>query len=223
MKKTYVNKKLLAILISSGMAITLTGCGKVSNCNIENEHIHIYHNEKNNLTKYINSEKLKVKGFDWTADYSEDIENVSLICENDFYIINDNLEYLKKIVNSNQHQREEYVINDYIYGNYYGYDYGYNYKSKKYEYFMGYHTGYHYESHWKNVDLNEYTDNKVRDITYKYKVYKINDDKSISMKFVDNFDEIDNEYIFFKKNGLVTEVISDEYYLEKEISKNYQK
>lgn len=105
-------------------------------------------------------------------------------------------------MDSYEPKREAYVY-DYIYGQYYGYGYGYNFSSGKYEYGYGLIQGYHWDYNWQEIGLDEYTDNKVRDITYQFRFYKINSDNSISEKLFNSLDEISSEYKYFKPITLV--------------------
>ena len=109
-------------------------------------------------------------------------------------------------------KREAYVY-DYVYGTYYGYRYGYSFNGK-FEYSYGLTSGYHWDYEWQEIPLDEYTTDKVQDITYQYQLYKINEDGTLSKRLFESLEEVPEEYKYFTPDTLVKENVSDPYYLD---------
>jgi len=217
MKKTGY-KLIKTALPCLTLIVCLSGCAKEVECDINGNHVHLYTNQDMKLSRYINSEKEYVGNLFRTENYLPMTEDLESITENKLYNIKDNTEYLEEVISSYHPERQAYIY-DYIYGNYYGYDYGYNFSNNKYEYFYGNHTGYHWDYEWQNISLNEYTDDKVRDITYQYRFYKLNADGTTSEKLFNSLDEVTPEYKYFTPTTLVQKNISESYYLTKENTK----
>lgn len=62
--------------------------------------------------------------------------------------------------------------------------------------------------------MNEHTSDKVRDTTYKYKLYKIESNGEVSSIIVDNIEDVPSEYKYFKPNDFVVTCVSEPYYLK---------
>lgn len=212
-----VKKAVSSTLILASLT-SFTGCVKEIDCSINVEHVHLYLNNNTKLSRYIESEKEYVGNLYRTEDYLTMTDELNIISDNGLYIVEDNIEYITHKLSENQPTRQSYTY-DYIYGTYYGYGYGYNMHNGKYEYHYGLQTGWHYGYDWKEISLDEYTNDKVRDITYKYRFYKINEDGTVFSCLFDSLEEVPVEYKYFKADQLVQQIISDEYYLEKENSK----
>lgn len=211
-------KLMKTTLACTFILLTLNGCAKTIECDINGNHVHLYTSEDKKLSRFIDSEKEYVGNLFRTDSYLPMTEELENITENSLYSISDNIEYLEEVTASYYPQRQAYVY-DYIYGNYYGYGYGYNYTNGKYEYCYGPKVGYHWDYEWQYINMNEYTDDKVRDITYQYRFYKLNDDGTTSAKLFNSLDEVTPEYKYFTPNTLVQQNISDSYYLTKENTK----
>ncbi len=217
-KKFKLVKRKVSYIIALTSLVMCTGCTKEVDCNIEEEHVHLYINEDDNLSRYIQSEKVEVDNHVRKDEYLPMTDELNIINDNKFYIVEDNTEYLNKVINEKTPKREAYVY-DYIYGTYVGYGMGYNVLSGKTEYFYGTHTGYHYGYEWQEISLDEYTEVQVRDITYQFRFYKINDDGTVSSLLVNSLDELPEEYKYFKSKDLIKENVGDSYYLQKEKEK----
>lgn len=209
-----IKKAIGATLILSSLA-TFCGCAKEVDCSINGDHVHLYLNENTKLSAFIESEKEYIGDLFRTETYLPMTENLNIISENDLYIVQDNLEYLNKELSKYVPSRQAYVY-DYIYGTYYGFGHGYNMMSGEYEYFYGMQTGWHYDYEWQDISLDEHTEDKVRDITYQFRFYKINNDGTVSSSLFNSLEEVSEEYKYFKPNVLVQKNISDSYYLTKE-------
>lgn len=199
-------KKSLLTLTFISLGVSSFGCAKNVDCDINDEHVHIYIDEENNLEKYILGEKDHKDDFVRTDSYVLLDEEIKKICENDLLVVSDNIDYISKTIDSYEPYREEYAY-DYRYGYYYGYD------SLNGEY--GYVCGWHWDYDWDQIPLDEYTTEKVRDITYNYKFYKINDNGELEYKYFNSLDNLDEEYKYFKVSDLVNKNIGESYYLEK--------
>ena len=195
--------------------ITYVGCVKNVDCSINGEHVHLYINEEKNLSKYVNSEKEHINNFFRTNDYLSMTKELEIIDKNNLYIVKDNTDYINQKISENIPSRQSYSYG-YIYGHYTGYGIGLNPATGDVEYYYGMHTGWHNGYDWQDISLDEYTEDKVRDITYKFKFYKINEDGTLSYSMFDSLDEITDEYKYFKTSDLVQKFVSDGYYLEKQ-------
>ncbi len=65
-KNLQLGRKMIAGLLLTASLLTLPGCGKKSDCNIPEYHLHRY--EKEGIVRYLNEEDLKYKGYDRTND-----------------------------------------------------------------------------------------------------------------------------------------------------------
>lgn len=213
MNKKY---KLIKNSISSVLCLTtllsLSGCVKEVDCDIDGEHVHVYVNSESHLTRYIDSEKEYIDDLSRTDSYLNMNDELKFINDNKLYIVEENINYLNNEIKKYSLTRQAYVY-DYIYGSYYGYDYGFNPASGEYEYYYGFHTGHHYGYEWQDIGLDEYTTDKVRDITYKFRFYKKNDEGKLTSQLFSNLEEVPNEYKYFMQNDLIEKFVSDEYYL----------
>jgi len=205
------------------IASTFTACGAQRvDCNIEGQHVHLYVNENRNLSRYIESEKQQIDSFYRTEEYLPLTEETSQITKNDLYQIEDNLDYLNEKISSYKPRRQAYVY-DYIYGTYYDYGYGYDPMTGEYDYVYGPKTGYHYDYEWRDIPLDKYTKDQVRDITYKFRFYKIKEDGTLDSKLFNSLDEVTKEYKYFYPSNLVKEKIGSSYKLPKENQKVKEK
>lgn len=211
-------KKAVSCTLVLTSLITCSGCAKEIDCSISGEHVHLYLNEDSKLSRYIDSEKEYIKDLFRTEKTLSMTRDLNIINDNKLYIASDNLEYLKTKVIENSQSRQSYSYG-YVYGTYTGYAFGVNPVTGKAEYYHGVHTGWHNGYDWQDISLEEYTSDKVRDITYKFKFYKINNDGSTSSKSFNSLDDIEKEYKYFKLEDLVEKHISDSYYLEKQKEK----
>ncbi len=212
MKKKY---KIIKSGIAAGAMIAsliTSGCSMDVECNVNEPHAHMYVDKYTGLSKYILGEKEQVSDFVRQEQYSKLTDDLKIICEYDLCTISDNKENFYFLVDKMGDTTREEFKTEYVYGYYVGWGFGYNPMRNKYEYFFGGHTGYHWESDWKDISLDEYTDNPVRDTYYKIRLYKISDGK-LETRLFDSVDEIDEEYNYFNENYVVERQITDEYYL----------
>ena len=211
MKNKY---KLVRNSILTGMlCLSLSGCSLVVECDINDPHFHIYQNSGKGLVRYLNGENKVYFSYVRCDEYVLATPILEIITEKKLFIANDNVDYLNNTINSYNNHREAYVY-DLRYGTYYGWDYGYNNKGE-YGYYYLQKTGYHYAYEWEEIGFDEYTEDKVRDIEYRFKFYKINEDGKIETKEFNSFEDREDGYDYFKESDLIQRYISDEYYLEK--------
>lgn len=211
--------KLIKPFIASIMIATnLTSCSPKMNCDVAEEHVHLYMDEENGLSRFIDSERQTVKGLSWTNQYIGKSSLIKTIVDNNLYIVSDNITYLERTISQYKPKREAFIY-DYVDGTYYdyGYSYKYNFNTGEYEYCYGYGpiTGYHWEYVWKEIALDEYTTDKIRDINYQFKFYKIEDDGTLSYKYFNSLENVEEGYNYFK-DDLVNEIVSKAYYIEKQ-------
>ena len=70
---------------------------------------------------------------------------------------------------------------------------------------------------WQDISLDEYTINPVRDVFYKYRFYKLEDD-SFDYKDFSSLDEVEEGYDYFRISDFVQQSISDSYYLDNNLN-----
>lgn len=210
-----LKKQLLLLSLYGNVALVgLTGCSKTAECDIEKNHIHQYQNNKG-LKKYIYGEKETKGDFNRTNDYTTDPNIINNISNKNLCVVTDNINYINQVISNNQAKREAYIL-DYVYGPYYTYDYGFNPATSEYEYYYGIFYGYHLENVWEEVSLDEYISDKVRDYSYEFKFYKIDENGNLISKNFETLEDVKDGYEYFDDNDFVQEFVSDPYFLNKE-------
>lgn len=210
MKKSKLYAGILATLLS----MPLSGCGKNVDCDIPYDHIHLYENSEG-ISKLIIGEKEEKGEYSWTKKHVKEDETSLIVAKANFLSTKDNIDYILSIVSSfPDSYREEYVY-DYIYGSHYGYGFCFHYNGNDWTYGYGYGnvTDWHWDYVWEEIAMDSYTSNKVRDIDYKFKLYKLTSDGEFVPKYFSSFGEVEDGYIYFNKSELVSEIVSDPYYL----------
>lgn len=122
--------KLISILTLTTILSVFSGCGKKVECNINEEHAHIYVNEEG-YVRDIESEREQIGDFRRTEDYSPitetDSKKLSYAFERDLLPIESNIEKLteleSKVYDYTEYEYEEtyfspIYINDIMYVNY---------------------------------------------------------------------------------------------------------
>lgn len=206
--------KIYAGLLTAMLALPISGCAKNVDCDVQEKHIHYYQDESG-MRLLINGEKETKGGYSWTDDYVLADDTNEAVANRGMFSIHENINYILDHVNSlPSSYREEYIY-EYFYGTYYGYGYCYHWDGEEWTWGYGYGnvTGWHWDYHWKTIPDNVYTENKVKDITYKFKLYKLNSNGEFISKYFSSFDEIEDGYIYFKKGDFIVELQSDSYYL----------
>lgn len=105
--------KMLSSLLAG--ALLLSGCGKKSDCEIPSRHVHRYTKQITDeivLEEYIDSEKLRVHGFDWNSDYIEitkhDERLYQILNKKQLFYGIDNWDYLFNVMKNNHDYLEFY-------------------------------------------------------------------------------------------------------------------
>lgn len=210
-----MNKKIKLFSSAILCGVLITGCSKTMDCDIDGEHTHVYVN-KEQIKKFFDGEYETNRDYHWTEETVPTTDEVKAIIDNDLCLVKDNIEYITQQIETHSPKREEYVY-DYIYGIYYGYGYCYHYNptTSEYEYGwgLGTVTGYHWEYRWRNIELEQYTENLVRDITYEIKLYKLGHDGKATAQTFASLEEVTPEYQYFKPHGVIRENTSSPYSL----------
>lgn len=192
LKKTLITLNLIILGLNS------MGCSKDVECSVSDEHVHIYIDEDKNLKKYIIGEKDHKGNFVRTEDYVSLSNELTIVSKKDLLLVEDNIDYINREMTKYTPYREAYT---------YDYRYGYDFVTNEYD--------YHWDYDWDKIDMDKYTPDKVRDITYNYKLYKVNDDGKIEYEYFNSLDDAKAEYKYFKVYNVINKNTSDSYYLEK--------
>ena len=210
-----LRKKLLLLSLYGSVTLAgLTGCNKTVKCDVKEDHIHSYENSEG-LKKYISGEKEKNGNFNRTNEYTTDSNIINNVSSKNLCGVSDNINYINKVISNHQNKREAYVY-DYIYGPVYTYGYGCNPATGEFEYYYGMFNDYHFEYVWEEVSPYEYTSDKVRDYTYEFKFYKIDENGNLVSKNFETLEDVEDDYKYFDDNDLVQEYISAPYFLNRE-------
>lgn len=202
--KRFVTAALTGTLITTG----LSGCGKKMDCDIEYEHMHKYVSEEGFET-YKEGEYEKNSDMFWTEKVIASNEQLEVISDFDLIRIDENVEAL-----------EEATKNDLPYLEYeYRHTYYVSRKIGKSRIRVP-HTVRRFTTDLEHGRLT----GRARDVDYKYKGYKIGENKRgktiiIESELVDDLVDIKDEYPYFKLSDYKQQVYSDTYELEKQYVK----
>lgn len=220
MKKSKFYTGILATIIAS----SLSGCAKKVDYDISPKHIHMYTSESG-LNRLILGEKEYVDSYYWSESYVPKTDENTLVAKEGLLSTKSNIEFvLTSLEHIPDNCRKEYV-KEWVYGPHYGYGYCYHFDGEKYTWGYGYGqiTEYHWEDTWKRIDEDKYTPNKVKDIYYVIKLYKIDENGELTYQYFNSFDEVEEGYIYFEEGKLIVEVESEEYYLNPNDLQNQNK
>lgn len=204
-----MNNKTKKSIISALLATTifLTGCGKKSECVIPTRHVHKYTKEITDtitIEKYLDSEYLRVHGYDWNEEYIEitkEDEELYKVIKNVF-VGRDNWNYLYNVMASHHDYLEFYY-------EYYTYETRTRTNSKgETETYTErvHHSGWHTDP--KDSDNTGET-RLYHHRYYGYRViYQNGKYKLEQSKAVDDIREIINDYPYFSED-CVTKVYKD--------------
>lgn len=209
MKNLKIKKIFVPFALTGSLAVAgLTSCGNIMDCEIEEEHMHKYVSDEGFET-YKEGEWGKNADMYWTEEYVPYNEKLETISDFDLIKIDDNLEALENATKNDLPYLE--------------YEYKYNYvtplKVGKVTTMIS-HTAYDFTTNKDDCRLT----GCVRDVSYKYKGYKIVEDKKgkktiIESKLVDDLTDIVDEYPYFKLFDYKQKVYSEKYTLEKNLTK----
>ena len=205
--------RVYALFVSS--FLTLSSCGKDVDCDIADEHVHFYQTYSG-IERLIEGEK------EYRGEYYRQDEYVlmdayyKIIVENNLCILDDNISYVEKRFEERPELKRWELVKELIPAHY-----GLRYESGK-EGLESLSYGLiedQYKTSWQEIPLDQYTKNPVKDESYGLLLYKIQEDGTLESKVFLDWDSIEDGYDYFKTADLITKVVSDEYYLEKQDNK----
>lgn len=212
------NKKLKRTIAGVLAALSLTGCGKKSDCKIPTRHVHKYTKEINDnisINRYVDDEHLNNHGYNWTDEYLEitknDEEYYKLLSKNDLFVGEDNWDYLYNLM-ANQ--------NDYLMF-YYEYYTTETYTTVDEDGDITFHTiEVHHDGWHKNANDSDNT-GLTRLYHHRYYGYRIVNDggkpKLEQSKAVDDIRDVIFDYPYFNDYPIVT--VYEQYkFKKKELS-----
>lgn len=214
MKNLNIKKSFIPLALAGTLTATsLTGCnvskvGKIVECNIEDNHIHKYVSEEGFET-YKEGEYDENNGMFRTEETTVPNENLKTLSNFDLIKIADNLKAL-----------ETATKNDLPYTEYeYTYTYYVPIRSGKVT-ISSPRTGTNFTTDSQHSNLT----GKIRDVEYRYKVYKIGQDKKgntiiIESALVTDLTDIMDEYPYFKLSDYKQKVYSKKREIQKELVK----
>lgn len=202
MNKLNITKKLVALVLSGTTVLTLAGCNKKMDCDVEEIHAHRYVSDVG-FEGYLNSEyATEDYGYlNWTDTIGEVNDEVNIMTKFDLLKIEDNLE-----------QIEEDTKNDLPFVEY---EYKHSYTSMipagKVMVPVR-HTDYRFSD---DSNVSNAT-GMVRDVEYKYKGYRVgvNTDGDLELQespLVDSLEDIKDDYPYFKVSDYKQTVKSEKY------------
>ena len=187
--------KVVALLF---IPFILTGCGKKSDCDIKERHVHLYtkNTNKGKIEKYLDSEKLTQGNYNWNKDCieitSEDEEFYR--AKGDLFVGADNWEYLFNTMKENSKDYLEF---------YYHYTTTSVVKAGKSTI-----TQIHHHSGWDTDPEHRGVTGEVRVCHNRYYGYNIvlMDGKYVKVQspIVDDIREIINDYPYFSEECIET-------------------
>jgi len=202
-KKLKIRKQILPFALAGSVTlITLSGCNKTMDCDIDYPHMHKYISEEGFET-FKDSEYETDSDMNWTNEITKPNKEQKEMDQFDLLKIEDNRKALEKDTKNDL----PHVV----------YEYKHRYSTPIR---VGkitthaWHTSYKLTTDANHSNLTGY----VRDVSFKYRGYKIAKDEegnlqAFSSGLVDNLFDIEEEYPYFK--------VSD--YKEKIYSKKYEK
>ncbi len=209
MKNLKIGKKFVPFALSGALVVTgLAGCGKKMDCDIEDVHIHKYVSEEG-FESYKEGEYEKNSDMYWTEENVTLNKQLELISDFDLIRIDDNLEALENAT------RNDLPFIEYEYK----YSYTVPMRIGKTT-VLSPRTGKRFTTDSEHSRMTGY----VRDVEYKYKSYKIGENKRgkciiIESDLVDDLTDIKDEYPYFKLSDYKQKVYSEKYEQDKVLVK----
>ena len=212
MQNLKLTKKFISIcLLSTSITLSsLSGCAKKMDCDIKTEHAHKYVSEEGYFM-YKNSEYETQDDMTWTDETISLNSEITTLDKFNLLKIEDNIDTLEKEISKNSPYTE------------YQYSYPYTTYIRAGKNLIPIsNTGYAYTTN-KNHDKK--LTGKARNVSYKYKAYKIiitedGTPKIEASELVDDITIIKDEYPYFKLSNYKEKVYSDSYELDKITEKN---
>lgn len=108
--KELIERRGLPLVLAATMSVSLAGCGKKAECDIPEDHAHLYVSEEG-FSRYLEKEYLEYEGYTRCDDYisinKDDEEFLKFLDKKDLIKIDDNIATIDKI-ESNNHDYIEY-------------------------------------------------------------------------------------------------------------------
>lgn len=184
------------------------GCDKKMNCNIEEKHVHKYVSEEG-FEMYKEGEYKENADMFWTKETKVLNEKLKTLSDFDLIKIEDNLKALENATNNDL----PYIEYEYTYTYYVQRKVGKVTISSP-------HIGKNFTTNSQHSSLT----GKIRDVEFKYKGYKIDQDKKgntiiIESDLVNDLTTIMDEYPYFKLSDYKQKVYSKKRQMQKELVK----
>ncbi len=195
--------KIYALTLSTVLA--LTGCAEDVPCSISEEHYHYYHTN-DGLKRLMDGEKEYNGSFIRSEDYLLADDYYATIVDNKMYLLEANLDYVKERFQNRKPNYRLELVSEYV-----PEQYGLSYKDGKLTY--GLIEG-HEEYKWQPIEMDIYTSNPIKDVSYGILLYRLLPDGTLESKIFDSLDNIDDAYNLFKTGDIITEIEGEEYYLD---------
>lgn len=206
----FIGRRGIALVLAGTMLTGLTGCGKKAECDIKEDHAHLYINE-DNFSRYLEKEYLEYEGYQRMDDYividKEEKDLLKFLDKKDLLRIDDNMEAIENL------ERENH---DYI-----EYRYAYTYlmpiphyvrTGKTTTMYYTYIPTTHYS--WTTNPNHSRLTGEQRRCHHVYQACNVVVDEKgkfviVPSDYVDSIEELNGEYTYVKKN--FCKVIDAEY------------
>lgn len=211
MKNMNIRKGAFTAALATTISLmSLTGCTKKMDCDIEAEHAHIYTSDENFLS-YGTKEYEHIGDLYWTEEIVPVTDEIEYMEDKDLLKIEENIGAL-----------EQDTKNDFPYIEY-------EYKYTTTTFVSTGKTVIPITTTHRNFTTDENHSRltgRIRNVEYKYQAYKITTNKKgkkklVKSDLVDNIEDIMDEYPYFKLKDFKQKVYSEPY--EKESGKTYNK
>lgn len=204
-------KRSKYLAISIIQILSLCSCGAEIDCDIEDEHFH-YYRTMSGIERLIGGEYEYVGEYERCDEYVLATSEYQDIVANHLCILDDNLEYVKRRFDERPENKRLELIREYI-PEHYGMKYTSGEDGEMGSFVWGV-IPESFNEHWKDISIDEYTNNPVKDVTYGILLYRIMDDGTLESKAFKDLEAREEEYVYFKTGTLITEIMGDEYYLD---------
>ena len=139
-------------------------------------------------------------------DYLLANDYYTTIVDNKMYLLEENLDYVKERFKNRKPNYRLELVSEYVPERF-----GLSYKDGKLSYGL---IEEHEEYTWQPIEVDTYTANPVKDISYGILLYRLLPDGTLESKIFDSLDNIDAAYNLFKTGNIITEIEGEEYYLD---------
>ena len=206
----FLGRRGAALVLAGTMLVGLTGCGEKAECDVKEDHAHLYISE-NNFSRYLEKEYLEYEGYTRTEDYividSEDSKLIKFEDKHDLLKIDENMQAIENLEESN-HDFIEYR---------YAYTYmmpipHYTRVGKMTTMYYTYIPTTHYS--WTSDPNHSRLTGEQRRCHHVYQACNVMVDEKgkyviIPSEYVDSISELNGEYTYIKKG--FCKVVDAEY------------